>query len=197
MTNQPKTSLVLASTSPFRKALLEKLNLDFSCAKPHTDESPLKNESPEQLVARLSQLKAKAVAADFPNSLIIGSDQVCVIDGQILGKPGDFANAHKQLSQASAKKVTFLTGLSLLNSTTGEIDTVIEPFTVHFKELSSDMISHYLHAEQPYNCAGSFKSEGLGIALFERLEGDDPNSLIGLPLIRLIDMLNKQGLRVI
>jgi len=190
-------AIILSSTSPFRKSILDKLQLPFSCAKPHTDESPLDNELPSNLVARLSLLKAQAVAKEHSNALIIGSDQVCVIDGQILGKPGNFDNAAQQLSQASGKKVVFLTGLCLLNAQTGESETIVEPFTVHFKKLSSAMIKNYLLAETPYNCAGSFKSEGLGVALFERLEGDDPNSLIGLPLIRLITLLKNQGVEVI
>ena len=191
------SKLILASTSPFRKELLQKLNLAFHCEKPLTDETPHSNESPSQLVARLSLQKAQAVAQRESNALIIGSDQVCVIGEQILGKPGNFDNAAKQLEQASGKKVVFLTGLSLLNSTTGISETIVEPFTVHFRPLSTAMIKNYLLAEAPYNCAGSFKSEGLGISLFKRLEGDDPNSLIGLPLIRLITMLSKQGVDVI
>lgn len=189
--------LVLGSTSPFRKALLEKLQLDFSTDKPEVDESRQPGETPEQLVARLACEKARAVASRHPDSLIIGSDQVAVNGDDILGKPGDHETAMHQLRNASGKRVTFLSGLCLFNSASGEEQVVVEPFTVHFRELADEQIDNYLKAEQPYNCAGSFKSEAMGIALFEKLEGDDPNSLIGLPLIQLIRMLEKEGVRVI
>ena len=189
--------LVLGSTSPFRREILGKLGLPFDCAAPDIDESPLPNETPQQLVARLAEQKAKAVAANHPKSLIIGSDQVSVLNGEIIGKPGDHARAVEQLSKASGKSVTFLTGLSLLNSETGIAQTEVVPFIVHFRTLSKSQIENYLQKEQPYNCAGSFKSEGLGISLFEKLEGDDPNTLIGLPLIRLIKMLENEGIEVI
>jgi MAF protein len=189
--------LVLGSTSPFRKALLEKLQLDFTTDKPQIDESRKPDETPEQLVARLACEKAQAVAVRQPDSLIIGSDQVAVNGDAILGKPGDHDTAMTQLRNASGKKVTFLTGLCLLNSSSGEKQVIVEPFHVHFRALNDEQIDNYLKAEQPYNCAGSFKSEAMGIALFERLEGDDPNSLIGLPLIQLIRMLEKEGVRVI
>ncbi len=174
-----------------------KLGLPFVCAAPNIDESPIDNETPQQLVARLAEQKAQAVAADHPNSLIIGSDQVAILDGDIIGKPGDHAHAIKQLSRASGKTVTFHTGLSLYNSHTQLSQTEVVPFTVHFRELTASQIENYLQKEQPYNCAGSFKSEGLGISLFEKLEGDDPNTLIGLPLIRLIKMLENQGVKII
>ena len=189
--------LVLASTSPYRKALLEKLHLQFDIAAPATDESALPGESPEQLVARLAQAKAKAVATHYPNALIIGSDQVAVLDGKIVGKPGNHDNAVNQLSRASGKRVTFLTGLCLYNATSQRAQVEVVPFSVIFRQLTASQIEHYLQREQPYNCAGSFKSEGLGIALFERLEGDDPNTLIGLPLIRLIHMLENEGYPVL
>ena len=189
--------LVLASTSPYRKALLEKLHLQFDIAAPATDESALPGESPEQLVARLAQAKAKAVATHYPNALIIGSDQVAVLDGKIVGKPGNHDNAVNQLSRASGKRVTFLTGLCLYNATSQRAQVEVVPFSVIFRQLTASQIEHYLQREQPYNCAGSFKSEGLGIALFERLEGDDPNTLIGLPLIHLIHMLENEGYPVL
>ena len=189
--------LILASTSPFRKAILEKLGLPFEVLSPQVDETPLAQESAEQLVQRLAQSKAMAGAISHPDALIIGSDQVAVIDGQILGKPGDHATATAQLSQASGKTVTFLTGLCLYNTTTQQAQTEVVPFRVVFRELSDQQIENYLQAEKPYNCAGSFKSEGLGIALFERLEGEDPNTLIGLPLIRLVRMLENEGVRPI
>lgn len=189
--------LVLASTSPFRKALLERLGLAFETASPDVDESRLPGESPEALVARLAEAKARAVAEAYPQALIIGSDQVAVNGEQILGKPHTHEKAHVQLSQASGRRITFLTGLCLLNAASGRVQVEVEPFSVQFRALDSAAIDNYLRREQPYNCAGSFKSEGLGIALFERMEGDDPNALIGLPLIRLIDMLGAEGLAVL
>ena len=189
--------LVLASTSPFRKELLTKLHVEFVTDNPRVDESPQAGETPAQLVARLAEAKARAVGQRHPDALIIGSDQVAVNGEVILGKPGDHARATEQLRQASGKRITFLTGLALFNSTTGKCQVTVEPFSVVFRQLSDEQIEHYLRREQPYNCAGSFKSEGLGIALFQRLEGDDPNALIGLPLIRLIEMLNRERVYVI
>lgn len=189
--------LVLASTSPFRKAILEKLGVPFDTASPEVDESQLPDETPQQLVQRLAEVKARAVADKFPDALIIGSDQVAVIDDQILGKPGSHDQAVKQLRQASGKTVTFLTGLCLYNSRTDHARCEVVPFKVHFRQLDDSQIENYLKQEQPYNCAGSFKSEALGIALFEKLEGDDPNTLIGLPLINLIRMLEKEGYYII
>jgi MAF protein len=189
--------LVLASTSPYRRELLQRLQLEFETASPSVDESTLPGEAPEQLVARLAEAKAKAVADQFPKALIIGSDQVAVVDGRILGKPGDHANAVAQLRRASGKRVSFLTGLCVYNSLSQRSQVDVIPFSVIFRHLSDTQIENYLQREQPYNCAGSFKSEGLGIALFERLEGDDPNTLIGLPLIRLIQMLESEGYPVL
>ena len=161
------------------------------------DETRLPDETPEQLVRRLSLAKAAAVAVQRPDALIIGSDQVAVIDGEVLGKPGTHDQAVEQLRRASGRRVTFLTGLCLLNADTGRAQEDVVPFGVVFRELADKQIEHYLQREQPYNCAGSFKSEGLGIALFERLEGEDPNTLIGLPLIRLVRMLEKEGVDVL
>jgi septum formation protein len=189
--------LVLASSSPYRKQLLQRLGQAFDTTAPDVDETALAGETPEQLVRRLAEAKAKAVAKEFPNALIIGSDQVAVLDGKILGKPGNHDNAVKQLQQASAKTVHFLTGLCLFNSKTGNIQLDVIPFKVVFRKLSNAQIENYLLTEQPYNCAGSFKSEGLGIALFEKLEGDDPNALIGLPLIKLIDMFSNEGINIL
>jgi MAF protein len=186
--------LVLASTSPYRLAILKKLPLSFTTDSPHIDESPLANESPEQLVKRLSEAKARAVASRHPHSLIIGSDQVAVLNGQILGKPGTHDNAVEQLHSASGQKVEFKTGLCLLNSDTGNAQVSCVPFTVQFRHLSDEQIERYLAHEKPYNCAGSFKSEGLGITLFEKLLGDDPNTLIGLPMIELVRMLENEGI---
>ncbi|MCG6970340.1 MAG: Maf-like protein [Gammaproteobacteria bacterium] len=186
--------LVLASTSPFRLAVLKKLPLSFDTDSPDIDETALPNESPEQLVNRLAEAKARAVAPRHAHSLIIGSDQVAVLNGHILGKPGNHDNAVKQLRDASGQKVEFKTGLCLLNSDTGQAQVACVPFTVQFRQLSDAQIERYLAHEQPYNCAGSFKSEGLGITLFEKLLGDDPNTLIGLPLIELVRMLEKEGI---
>ena len=190
-------TLILASTSPFRKIILEKLNLAFECAKPNVDETALIDETAIELVERLAIEKAKAVARQFPNALIIGSDQVALSEGKILGKPHNFENGFKQLASFSGKSVEFHTGLCVFDSSTGKSLSLVELFTVHFKKLSTQEITAYLNVEQPYNCAGSFKSEGLGICLFEKLEGDDPNTLIGLPLIKLISLLKAQGLDVL
>ena len=188
--------LVLASTSPFRQEILKKLHLDFVTAKPDCDETPITGESPQQLVMRLAKEKAKSCQVTSP-SLIIGSDQVCVIDGEIIGKPHTREKAIEQLSRQSSKSITFYTGLSVWNSVTQKTDTRLDTFVVHFRDLTRTQIESYVDKEQPLYCAGSFKSEGLGIALFERLEGKDPNTLIGLPLIDLIDMLGAQGMDVL
>lgn len=189
--------LVLASTSPFRREILAKLQLPFDAAAPEVDESPLPGETPAQLVERLAIAKAQAVATQHESALVIGSDQVAVIDDTILGKPGSRERAVAQLKQASGHSVRFLTGLCLYNSDSGNYQSEVVPFDVVFRQLSESQIENYLEREQPYNCAGSFKSEGLGIALFERLVGDDPNTLIGLPLIRLVRMLENEGMKVI
>jgi MAF protein len=190
-------TLILASTSPFRKTILEKLNLPFICTKPNVDESELPNETAIELVERLAIEKAKAVASEFPNALIIGSDQVALSEGIILGKPHNFENGLKQLTSFSDKAVEFHTGLCVYDSSTGKSISLVELFTVHFKALSQQDITAYLNTEKPYNCAGSFKSEGLGICLFKKLEGDDPNTLIGLPLIRLVGLLKEHDLDVL
>jgi septum formation protein len=189
--------LVLSSTSPFRRQILQKLDLPFSTAAPDVDESPGDQEKPQDLVRRLAEQKALAVAAQYPEHLIIGSDQVAVIDGKILDKPGSHAKAVDQLQQASGQTVNFYTGLCLFNSASDAMQSDVVPFKVVFRTLTRREIDNYLHKEKPYNCAGSFKSEGLGIALFERLQGDDPNTLVGLPLIRLIRMLKNEGVDVI
>lgn len=187
------SNLLLASTSPWRRMLLEKLTLPFECAAPEVDETPQPGESARQLVVRLAQAKAQALASRFPQHLIIGSDQVCVLDGEITGKPHTEENAHRQLRKASGTIVTFYTGLALYNSANGHLQTESEPFDVHFRHLSDQEIEAYIRKENPLQCAGSFKSEGLGITLFERLEGRDPNSLVGLPLIALCQMLRREG----
>ncbi|PHM45957.1 Maf-like protein [Xenorhabdus mauleonii] len=185
--------IVLSSTSVYRRLLLEKLGLSFACASPDIEENPQENENPEQLVMRLSHAKATALQCDYPNHLIIGSDQVCVLDNKITGKPHNFENAFNQLQKASGKCVTFYTGVTLFNSKTGNADTRCERFHVYFRQITEAEIISYLNKEKPFNCAGSFKSEGLGITLFEKLDGRDPNTLIGLPLITLTEMLIRQG----
>ncbi|MBL4711160.1 MAG: septum formation inhibitor Maf [Gammaproteobacteria bacterium] len=189
--------LILGSTSPFRKALLERLHINFSCDSPDIDETPLNKEPVEDMVVRLAIAKAQAIAHRHPDSLIIGSDQSAVLNGEKLSKPGNFENAFKQLTEASGQSIVFQTGLCLLNTHSGKIQSSCVPYTVVFKHLSPEMIENYLHKEQPYNCAGSFKSEALGIALFERFEGNDPNALIGLPLIALINFLENEGVSIL
>lgn len=191
------TQLILGSTSPYRKMLLERLHLDFECASPEVDETSLENETPEELVRRLAVLKAQAVARNFPDALIIGGDQVAVCEDTILGKPGDFATAVEQLTMVSGKKISFLTALCLLRSRDGDHQLDIVPYHVHFRTLDTPTIERYLQKEPAFNCAGSFKSEGFGIALCDRLEGDDPTALIGLPLIRLTRMLEHYGVNVV
>ncbi|MGA0974797.1 MAG: Maf family protein [Sedimenticolaceae bacterium] len=188
--------LILGSTSPFRAEILQKLCISFDTAAPDINESPLANESPSELVERLSVCKAKKVAETHPAALIVGSDQVACVDQQILGKPHTHENAIEQLRFLSGKIVSFHTGLCLFNSESGNTQSTVEVFKVYFRALSDDQIERYLQNEQPYNCAGSFKSEALGISLFKKLEGDDPNTLIGLPLIRLVEFLSNEGLQI-
>lgn len=185
--------IVLASTSIYRKALLEKLGLPFVCAAPDIDETPHDGENTVSLVRRLAISKARALANRYPNHLIIGSDQVCVLEGAITGKPHTPENAIRQLQQASGQCITFYTGLALFNSSTAHLQSVVEPFDVYFRTLSTREIERYVDIEQPLDCAGSFKSEGLGITLFDRLSGRDPNTLIGLPLITLLELLREEG----
>ena len=189
--------LILASTSPFRKSILDKLGIEFDTASPKTDETALENETPQQLVERLSIAKAKAIADKTSDALVIGSDQVSVINGEIIGKPHTYENAVKQLKNASGKTVTFYTGLCLFNSNTNKYQSEVVPFNVVFRQLTDKQIENYLRKEEPYNCAGSFKSEALGIVLFEKLEGDDPNTLMGLPLIRLVKMLEEEHFTIL
>lgn len=181
--------LILASTSVYRRALLEKLALPFRCMAPHVDETPRQGESAEQLVQRLALEKAKEVASQNPGSWVIGSDQVCTINGMVVGKPDSESAAIAQLQAASGQRISFYTGLCLYDAAQARYQLLAELFHVHFRSLSSGQIKRYIKAEVPFDCAGSFKSEGLGITLFRQLEGRDPNSLIGLPLIALVDML--------
>jgi len=191
------TKIILASSSPFRKELLQRLQLNFDTISPEVDETAKNGELPEDLVTRLAQMKAREVAKSHPQALIIGSDQVAVLDGEILGKPGNHEKATQQLLAASGKRVSFLTGLCLFDSRNESLQISVVPFDVEFRQLSPAMVEAYLQREKPYNCAGSFKSEGLGITLFERLDGDDPTALIGLPLIQLTRMLEKAGISIL
>src|SRR5690625_770773 len=185
--------LVLASSSPYRRQILERLGLPFRWQAPGIDESLKPNEAPETLVQRLALAKAKSLAPQYPDALIIGSDQVAVLDGEILGKPGSFELAQKQLLAASGRRVESFRGLCLLNSGTRIAQVQGEPFRVHGRTLTQSQVIAYLKKEQPYDCAGSVKAEGLWICLFQRREGEDPNALIGLPLIALIDLLHREG----
>ena len=192
---QPRT-LVLASTSPFRRELLQRLGVTFATLAPDVDETRRPGESPEALVLRLAEAKARAGAPQYPDALIIGSDQVAVCAGEVLGKPGNHAAACEQLRRLAGQEVNFLTGLCLYDAAGDRARVELVPFRVLFRPLTDEQIDRYLRIEQPYNCAGSFKSEGLGISLFESMHGDDPNALIGLPLIRLTSWLNAAGIAV-
>ena len=196
MNSRQRRILVLASTSPFRKALLQRLGVDFKTLSPEVDEAVLEGESAEAMVKRLSEAKARAGETDYPDALIIGSDQVAVCDDDVLGTPGNHENARRQLARLAGHRVTFLTGLCLYDSATGSAKLDVVPYHVTFRRLTDEQTERYLRAEQPYNCAGSFKSEGLGISLFESMEGEDPNALIGLPLIRLVSWLNEAGIAI-
>ena len=189
--------LILASSSPYRRELLQRLGIPFEVIAPDVDETPALGETPQALVERLAIAKARAVADQRPNALVVGSDQVAVYDGTIVGKPLTHKRAVEQLRLASGKTVTLYTGLALINGDSGHTQSEVVPFRVVFRSLSDAQIENYLRREQPYNCTGSVKSEGLGIALLERFEGDDPNALIGLPLIRLLRMLEREGMDVI
>ena len=197
MTEPALPALYLASTSKYRQQLLAKLTTRFLTARPEVDETPLANESAEQLVRRLAIAKAQAIAAGLNAGLVIGSDQVALFNNDIIGKPHTAENALAQLRRFSGNTVTFLTGLALVNAQSGNIQVIAEPFNVSFRSLTDAEIMAYIDKEQPLDCAGSFKSEGLGISLFSKLSGDDPNSLIGLPLIRLNQMLLNEGVNVL
>lgn len=188
--------LILGSTSPFRRALLEKLNLPFEVDSPDVDETRRGEEHPAEVVVRLAEAKARDVASRHPDTLVIGSDQVAGVDGAVLGKPGGRQAAIAQLMAASGRVVTFYTGLCLLNESSGHCQMDCETYQVHFRDLGRDQVTRYVDHERPFNCAGSFKSEGYGITLFSALRGRDPNALIGLPLIRLIEMLEQEGIRL-
>ena len=190
-------NLILASSSVYRRALLTRLQLPFTCVSPHLDETVLMHEKSEETALRLAQLKAHKVAETHPDALIIGCDQVATLDDMQLGKPLTHANAMAQLQQMSGREVIFHSALCLLNATTGKMQAEVVPYAVRFRVLSEAQIEHYLKKEQPYDCAGSAKSEGLGIAIIEKMTGEDPNALIGLPLIKLVSMLQNEGIHVI
>ena len=188
--------LVLASTSRYRQELLARLGIAFETAAPGVDESPVAGETPQRLALRLACAKARAAQAAYPDALIIGCDQVAVVGATLLNKPGTHARAVEQLLRMSGKPVAFHTALCLLNARTLRRQSAIVPVTVHMREIGMDQIERYLRAERPYDCAGSARIEGLGIALVARVESDDPTALIGLPLIRLCDMLKNEGVEL-
>ncbi|HEY5682879.1 MAG TPA: Maf family nucleotide pyrophosphatase [Sulfuricaulis sp.] len=189
--------LILASSSPYRRELLERLKIPFEVIAPEIDETPHSDEAPEKVVERLAVEKAEKVAYQNPGALVIGSDQVAVYDGKIVGKPHNHDKAVEQLRAASGKTVTLFTGLALVNADTRHVQCEVIPYHVTFRSLNVEQIESYLRQEQPYSCTGSVKSEGLGIALLEKFEGDDHNTLIGLPLIRLVRMLESEGIKII
>ncbi|MBB5210319.1 Maf family protein [Microbulbifer hydrolyticus] len=186
--------LILASSSPYRRALLEKLRLPFESASPHINEEALPGESALELATRLATEKAHALHSQFPDAIIIGSDQVAECEGRQLGKPGTRAKALEQLLLCAGHPVTFHTGLCVLDGQSARHTTICEPFRVYFRDLTRLEAENYIELDNPLDCAGSFKAEGLGIALFEKMEGNDVNTLIGLPLIRLIELLKPYGI---
>lgn len=190
-------SLILASSSPFRQTLLQRLQLPFEAISPDIDETSIYSESAPDYVSRLAAEKAEVIACQHPSSIVIGSDQCAWLDGKILGKPGNHENALQQLQNAQGKEVIFYTGISVrcVDSSVKIVDCI--EYRVGFRQLSNEQLEHYLVTEKPYNCAGSFKSEGYGITLFSYMSGDDPTSLIGLPLIRLTSMLEEAGMLVV
>jgi septum formation protein len=190
-------ALVLASSSPYRRQLLSQLGLSFKVSHPDIDESTIPGETARELVSRLATQKALAISADAQGGLIIGSDQVAVQGDKIEGKPRDRQDAIRQLSEASGREITLQTGLALLNSASGRVQVDVIPYKVRFRKLTLPQIEAYLDVEVPFGCCGSLRADGLGIALLESLTGDDPSALIGLPLIRLVEMLESEGVRVI
>lgn len=189
--------LILASTSPYRRELLHRLEVPFRCISPDVDETASPGEQPQELACRLALKKAHAVAPQYPGALVIGSDQVAALDGKLLGKPGTHRAALEQLRNCSGREVLFFTGVALVCASSGFASTHVEPYTVRFRILQDDQIENYLRREQPYDCAGSFKCEGLGIVLFEQLSGNDSTSLQGLPLIALTTMFRNAGINLL
>jgi len=190
------TQIILASTSPFRKTLLNKLHLPFETAKPQIDETPLADETVKQMVQRLSLEKAQKIAQENHNRIIIGSDQSASFQGQTIGKPYTHSKAIQQLADFSGECVCFYTGLAVIDQAGDKIYQTVDETRVYFRKLSAADIENYLLIEEPYQCAGSFKSEGLGITLFEKIESQDPNALIGLPLIELTGILKQIGIQL-
>lgn len=188
--------LILASSSPYRKALLQRFGLPFTAISPAIDEQALADESPRQQVLRLAEAKARKIAGSRPDALIIGSDQAALLEDRVLTKPGNRANAIRQLGRMRNRMVVFKTGLCLLNARSGTVQKACVDYRVYFRDLTDGEIERYVDAEQPYDCAGSFKSEQLGIALVAKMSGNDPTALIGLPLVRLAAMLRKEGLTI-
>lgn len=195
--NNPKQRIILASSSPYRRELLSRILDDFEALSPDIDETPFPDEEPIELVARLAQQKALAVAVNHPTALVIGSDQVCVLNNQILGKPGTMDKAIEQLKACSGQTVTFYTSLCVTSAHETAQNTTVVATKVQFRQLNDKEIINYLEKEQPLDCAGSFKCEGLGIVLFEAIESKDPTALIGLPLIALATKLRKVGVELI
>ena len=188
--------IILASSSVYRQTLLKQLHLKFEATAPDIDEQRFANEPPQSMVLRLAQRKAEAIAVLHPDAIIIGSDQASVNGQQVLGKPHHFDNAFDQLKAASGQRITFYTGLYITQLCTQQHYTKVIPYHVNFRKLSDAEIKRYLELEQPYDCAGAFKSEGLGISLFESMEGADPNALIGLPLIEVCSALRLWGFAI-
>lgn len=197
MQSTPPRKLVLGSTSVYRRELLERLRLPFSVAAPHVDETPLPGEAPEALARRLALAKARAVAELHPEAIVIGSDQVADLQGQPLGKPGTHERAVAQLQAMRGKTVVFQTAVAVVCKATGFEQQDLAAVQVQFRDLSDTEIEHYLQAEKPYDCAGSAKSEGLGISLLDAIDNDDPTALVGLPLIRTCRMLRAAGLNLL
>ena len=192
-----QNKIILASSSPYRRQLLERLHLDYECHSPNIDESIHDGEQARDYVCRLAQAKAQSIAEKYPQAVVIGSDQCALLDDKILGKPGSHARALEQLRRAQGKTVVFHTGVCVLSLERRYCAVDDVPFEVVFRNLSDKQLEHYLEVEQPYDCAGSFKAEGYGACLFSALRGDDPNALIGLPLLRLITMLEQAGIEVV
>ena len=189
--------LILASSSIYRRELLQRLQLPFSTVSPEVDETPLAGEAPEETALRLAQAKARKIGRDHRNALIIGCDQVATLDGEQLGKPLVHDRAVQQLRKMRGRRVVFHSALCLYNAAADRIQAEVVPYEIEFRQLSDEQIENYLRKEEPYHCAGSAKSEGLGIVLIAAMQGSDPNALIGLPLIALIDMLHNEGVNVI
>jgi MAF protein len=188
--------IVLASSSPYRKQILESAGFTFTCCSPKIDESALPGETAPELVTRLATGKAQALSAQYPHSLIIGSDQVLACKQEILGKPRNHEDAVRQLTLVSGSSAVLYTGLALVNAETGSLQCIVDTYEVKYRDLNVAVIEQYLETEKPYDCCGSLKVEGPGIRMIKRLSGNDPNTLMGLPLLQLIDMLENEGVDI-